>query len=81
MLLAYWSFSAFFYQNFTAVRDHIRWPIVRHSYKASLLAKPAPHSSEFRHAEWDVLGYMGAESESYLVYDPKNTLALPASKG
>jgi hypothetical protein len=39
-----------------------------------VLAQPVPTNDEFRHAEWDVWGFLD-QTTVFLVFDPTNSLA------
>src|SRR5271170_6302556 len=78
-LLSYWLISGLIYKHFSEVRDASRWPFQAKTYKASVLALPVPHNSEFRHVEWEGWEFAGAgDTTVYLVVDPSDSLSVPA---
>ena len=60
--------------HYSLVRDHVRWLFLSGDYKARVLVQPAHANGEFRHAEWDVWGFLD-ETTTFLVFDPANSLA------
>jgi hypothetical protein len=74
----YWLVSWILFANSTVLREHTRWLLAARSYKAQLLAQPAPLSGELRHMEWDGWGWAGMDTEVYLVFDPADSLAVAA---
>jgi hypothetical protein len=58
------------------VRTTGRWLFEARSYKARVLAAPAPQNGTLNHVEWDGWGFAGAgDTTVYVVYDPVNELA------
>jgi hypothetical protein len=78
-LLFYWLLSGLIFRNFSVVRDASRWLFQAKTYKASVLALPAPPNGDFRHVEWEGWGFAGAgDTTVYLVVDPSDSLSEPA---
>ncbi len=75
----YWVISWVLFTNMDAVRTHARWFLESRGYKAQVLAQPEPGNGELRHIEWDGWGWAGMDTSVYLVYDPADSLAVPAS--
>ncbi len=78
-LLSYWLISGLIFRHFSEVRDASRWLFQAKTYKASVLALPAPPNGDFRHVEWEGWGFAGAgDTTVYLVVDPTDSLSEPA---
>jgi hypothetical protein len=65
--------------NEGTIRPSIRWLLWSRSFKAEVLAQPAPAHGELRHMEWEATGFAGvANVNIYLVFDPTDSLAAAA---
>lgn len=66
-------------RNEGTIRPSIRWLLWSHSFKAQVMAQPAPTDGELRHMEWEATGFAGvANNTIYLVFDPTDSLAVAA---
>jgi hypothetical protein len=74
VLVVYVLASLLMLTHYSFVRDHVRWLVLSGGYKARVLVQPAPINDAFRHAEWDVWGFLD-ETTAFLVFDPTNSLA------
>jgi len=54
-----------------------RWFFQAKRYKAEVLAQQGTNN-ELKHVEWDGWGFAGDDTVVYLVFDPNDSLALPA---
>lgn len=79
-LVAYCGTSWLLWKGSTDLRFKGRWLLNSRTYKAEVMALPAPKSGELQHMEWDGWGMTGSETNVYLVFDPNDSLAL-ATKG
>jgi hypothetical protein len=57
------------------VRAEFRWLAGSDTYKSELFAGQPASAGELRHIDWDGWGMAGQDTEAYLVFDPKNSLA------
>jgi len=64
------------------IRAYARWLAWSRSFKAEVLAQPAPANGELRHMVWEATGFAGvANNTVYLVFDPTNSLSAAHSPG
>jgi hypothetical protein len=63
----------------TAIRDFARWTVWSRDYKAQVLAQAPPANGELKHIAWDGWGFVGMDTEVYLVFDPSDALSTAAS--
>lgn len=75
------AFFLFDYRNPSAIRGAARWLIWSRDYKAQVLAKPAPPNGELRHIDWDSWGGFAQDTTVLLVFDPTDSLSVPARSG
>ena len=69
-------------RNQGTLRAYFRWLLWSHSFKAEVLAQPAPANGELRHMEWEATGFAGVANENvYLVFDPSDSLSAAHSPG
>jgi len=69
-------------RNQSTLRAYFRWLLWSHSFKAEVLALPAPANGELRHMEWEATGFAGVANENvYLVFDPSDSLSAAHSPG
>jgi len=84
-LVILWSISTvsyfFGFAFSTAVRDEARWLIWSREYKTRVLAQPAPANEELRHIYWDGWGMFAQDFSVLLVFDPTDSLSIPARSG
>jgi hypothetical protein len=65
--------------NRDALSASLPWLLWSHSFKAEVLAQPAPANGELRHMEWEATGFGGvANNTVYLVFDPTDSLSAAA---
>jgi hypothetical protein len=62
------------------ISSAVRWFIWSHSYKAKVL-RQAYANDEFRHVQWDQMGWAGQNTTEYLVFDPTDSLLAAAQSG
>ena len=75
--LVFWAAYAV---SFT-VRAPVRWALFRGEFKEEVQSLPEPPNGELKHIDWDGWGFTGSETEVYLVFDPKDSLAGVAASG
>jgi hypothetical protein len=74
--------SAALLMNGRATRDHVRWLVWSHALKAQVMAQLPPVNGELRHVEWEATGFAGvANSTTYLVFDPTDSLSVQHPSG
>ena len=74
--------SAALLMNGRALRDHVRWLVWSHAFKAQVMAQPLPGNGELRHMEWEATGFAGvANNTAYLVFDPTDSLSVQHPSG
>jgi hypothetical protein len=74
VVLAYVFTAMLLMQNYSLVRDNVRWFFLSGGYKARVLAQSS--GVELKHAEWDGWGFAGiANTTAFLVFDPSDSLA------
>lgn len=64
-----------------AIRSAARWLIWSKDYETLVLTQPSQPNGEFKHIEWDGWGMFGQDESVFLVFDPGDSLAGPASSG
>jgi len=78
MLLIFFVLSWVLFKHSDDVRTNGRWLVYAKSYKAQVLNQSGGSAGELKHVEWDGWGFAGAETVVYLVFDPKDALAIAA---
>ncbi len=78
ILPVFWAVTWMLFANDFDVRNAARWILEAKSYKAAVMSQPATSNDELRHVEWDGWGWAGMDTTVYLVYDPADSLAVPA---
>jgi hypothetical protein len=78
MLLTNWVISLCLLKNVDELHGLTKWSLHSNEFRSQLMAQPNPVNGEFKHIEWDVSGYAGAETVVYLVFDPTDSLAAAA---
>ena len=69
-------------RNQGTIRAYSRWLLWSRSFKAEVLAQPAPANGELRHMVWERTGFAGvANNTVYFVFDPTDSLAAAHSPG
>ena len=58
-------------------RATLRWTAYGNDARAATLGSPA-RGGELRHTAWDGWGWFGTDTETYLVFDPRDSLARKA---
>ena len=59
----------------STLRADILWLLHSGEYKSEVLAQPAPTNGALREIDWFGWGMFAQDTEMYIVYDPKNSLA------
>jgi hypothetical protein len=67
--------------DFYDMHVFLRWQLTKNADRAALPAQPSPPNHEFKHLDWDGWGFAGMDTEVYLVYDPADSLDVPAESG
>jgi hypothetical protein len=78
-VVVYAALSLFLYYNVFTLRTTARWLFGSHFYKARVLAQPTPSDGLLKHIEWDGWGFVGIETDAYLVFDPTDSLSTAAN--
>jgi hypothetical protein len=78
MLIVYWAVTLVLFRNSFDLRSAGRWLLWSKDYKAVVLAQPESPNGELRHIAWDGWGWAGSDTTVYLVYDPADSLSVPA---
>lgn len=78
MLVVYVAVSWGLWKNSFELHSTTQWLFWSKGYKARVLSQPTPAAGELRHIEWDVWGFAGLETVTYLVFDPSDLLATAA---
>jgi len=69
-------------RNQGTFRAYSFWLVWSRSFKAEVLAQPAPASGELRHMVWEQTGFAGVANETvYFVFDPTYSLSAARSPG
>jgi hypothetical protein len=78
MLVTYWAVALPLFRNSFELHSTARWLFRAKDYKTEVLAQPEPGSVTLRHIEWDSWGLPVAYTNSYLVFDPTDSLSRAA---
>jgi hypothetical protein len=60
------------------MHSETRWLAGSEKFKAELFAEPPASPGQLRHVDWGGWGMAGQDTESYLIFDPQDSLALAA---
>ncbi len=60
------------------IRSFTRWCLWSGQYKNKVLAQPASVDGSLKHIEWDGWGWGGQDFSAFLVFDPADSLSVPA---
>lgn len=74
-LLAFFVISGALLWNQSMLRDHARWLVRSHNFKAAVLAQPTQGNGELKHIEWEATGFATIDNTAYLVFDPSDSLS------
>jgi hypothetical protein len=80
MIVVYWAVTAALYMNSESLRAELKWFWGAKEFKSQVLANPGKSPGELRHAKWDSWGMFGMDTKVYLVFDPTDSLSLPAAR-
>lgn len=81
-LAAFLGVSWVLFRNQGTIRAYSRWLVWSRSFKAEVLAQPAPANGELKHIVWEETGFAGvANNTVYFVFDPTDSLAAARSPG
>jgi len=63
--------------QFYSIRTAVRWSAWSERYKSEVLAQ-SNATGKLKHIEWDGWGWAGQDTTVYLVFDPTDSLSIPA---
>lgn len=79
MLVVFCGASWLLFKASDGAHRTLRWLAVSKSYKAAVLAQPAPADGTLKHVEWEGWGFVGSgDTTEYVVFDPTDSLAKSA---
>jgi hypothetical protein len=74
----FWLISHTLFFHNIEIRSFTRWFIWSGQYKNKVLAQPASVDGSLKHIEWDGWGWGGQDFSVFLVFDPADSLSVPA---
>jgi hypothetical protein len=74
----FWVVSLILFFNNIQIRSFTRWFLWSGQYKNKVLAQPASVNGSLKHIEWDGWGWGGQDFSVFLVFDPADSLSVPA---
>jgi hypothetical protein len=74
----FWVISLILFFNNIQIRSFTKWLLWSGRYKNKVLAQPASVNGSLKHIEWDDWGWGGQDFSVFLVFDPTDSLSVPA---
>lgn len=74
-LVVYGGVSSTLLKHSVEYRPHILWALHSRGYKTRLLAQPRTRETSLTYVDWYGWGMAGQDTDIYLAYDPKDSLA------
>lgn len=78
MVATFWAVSVLLFVYNFQIRTFTRWFLWSGRYKNKVLAQPASVNGSLKHIEWDGWGWGGQDFSVFLVFDPADSLSVPA---
>ena len=78
LVATFWAASVPLFLYSIQIRTFTKWLLWSDRYKNEVLAQPASTNGSFKHIEWDSWGWGGEDFSVFLVFDPTDSLSVPA---
>jgi hypothetical protein len=78
LLLIDWGISWCLLKIINELHEHTQWLLDSNELRSQLMRQPNSVNGEFKHIDWYGWGFLGMDTEVYIVFDPKDSLAVAA---